>query len=434
MRRLAYTWLVALAYIAAIPLLILLDLGRRKHARKMLVWGPDPIINNKYWSAAMRAAGWESRTLMATYYSAINRREDYDLYFEDLVAGIRPAILARVLRPLAAHLYVTRHAAVIHIPFSGGPLGTTPIWRWEARLYRLAGVKTVVLPYGADAFMYSQIADVSVRHALMLSYPGAARKEQSVAARVRYWTRHADIIVVGYTPDGIGRWDVSPMNKVAIDHALWTPKSAYSQADGLAAAVKVLHTPNHRGTKGTEFLIAAVERLRAEGLAVELCLAEHRQNEEVRSMMQEADILADQFLLPGYGMAAIEGMASGLPVMASLGSEAYTRTFRRWSFLDECPILATSPESLLGHLRLLVRSPALRRALGEAGRAYVDKYHSFATAQYLFGAIYRKILGGEDVDLMNLFHPLKSEYVRSRPRVVHPLVENRLPAESPLRC
>jgi hypothetical protein len=31
--------------------------------------------------------------------------------------------------------------------------------------------------------------------------------------------------------------------------------------------------------------------------------------------------------------------------------------------------------------------------------------------------------------LMNLFHPLLSPYNRSRPRVCHPLVENRLPQD-----
>lgn len=432
MVRIAYDWAIAAVYFVVLPFLAISHVALRLGPKsRKLVWGPVPIINNKYWSAAMREAGWESTTLMESYYSSINRRGDYDVYFDDLVKGIRPAALATAIRPLAAHLYITRNAAVMHMPFSGGPLGATPIWRMEAALYRLAGVKTVVLPYGADVFLYSRITDPAVRHALQLSYPGAARTEEGIEARVRYWTRHADIIVLGYTLDGIGRWDVAPMNFVAIDVKLWRPKISYSQADGKTAAVRVLHAPNHRGAKGTEFLVSAVEQLRSRGLAIELWLVEGRQNEEVRSMMQEADILADQFLLPGYGMAAIEGMASGLPVMVALGSEEYTRTFRRWSILDECPLLATSPESLCGNLEALVSRPQLRRQLGEAGRAYIEKYHSFEATQHLFGSIYRQILRGEAVDLMNLFHPLKSDYVRTRAKVSHPLVENRLPVDAP---
>jgi hypothetical protein len=30
---------------------------------------------------------------------------------------------------------------------------------------------------------------------------------------------------------------------------------------------------------------------------------------------------------------------------------------------------------------------------------------------------------------MNLFHPLKSDYVRRTPRVQHPLVDSKLPAD-----
>jgi len=145
-------------------------------------------------------------------------------------------------------------------------------------------------------------------------------------------------------------------------------------------------------------------------------------------LMQEVDILADQCIMTGYAINSMEGMASGLPVLANHEEEYYTRVFRRYGFLDECPILSTSPENIVENIRTLVRNPNLRRTLGQAGRAFVCKYHSFASAQYLYGSIYAKILEGRDVDLMNLFHPLKSEYNRRTPHVAHPLVNSKLPA------
>lgn len=423
----------ALLYAGAVPILVLMHLAHRRRTRRRLVWGPVPIINNKYWSAAMAAAGWDSQTLMSGFYGAINRREDFDLYYDDLTRGIGPHAIARLLAPLLAHVYIARHAAVVHIPFSGGALGNTPLWRLEAFLYRLAGVRTVLLSYGADAYLYSQISDPAVRHALMLSYPDAGRNEAAIARRVRYWVRHGDVIVVGFTLEGIGRWEVATGSKLCIDLSVWKARTTYSSHDGRSGPVRILHAPNHRGVKGTEFLLDAVERLREEGLQIELVLVERKQNDEVRALMQQADVLADQFLLPGYGLAAIEGMASGLPVLANLDSESYTRIFRRHSFLDECPILSTTPESLRTNLRALVCDPQLRRTLGEAGPAYADKYHSFEAAQYLFGAIYAKLLDGKDVDLFNLFHPLKSEYNRRKPRVRHPLVDSRLPLDGARR-
>jgi hypothetical protein len=222
---------------------------------------------------------------------------------------------------------------------------------------------------------------------------------------------------------------VLPFVPFTIDADQWRPKETYSGHDGTNGTVKVIHTPNHRGVKGTEFLVKAVEELREEGLKVELLLVERMPNEEVRRLMaEEADILTEQFIATGYAMSGIEGMASGLPVMANLEHEAYTRVFRRYSYLNECPILSTTPETLKENLRVLVTNPELREELGRAGRRYAEKYHSEETARYMFEAVYEKIWFGKDIDLMNLFHPLKSEYNHHRALVEHPLVENKLPA------
>jgi glycosyltransferase involved in cell wall biosynthesis len=140
-------------------------------------------------------------------------------------------------------------------------------------------------------------------------------------------------------------------------------------------------------------------------------------------------VLAEQFLAPGYGTNGVEGLASGLPVLANLEHEAYSRVYRRFGFLNECPIVSAAPENLAERLRVLVRNPELRRELGTASRAFAEKYHSYATAQYMFGALYEKLVRGADIDLMTLFHPLLSEYNRRTPRVQHPLIENRLTSE-----
>ena len=52
------------------------SLGESKGPR--LVWGSTPIINNSYWSKAMRKAGFASETFTVDFYSKINRRSDWD--------------------------------------------------------------------------------------------------------------------------------------------------------------------------------------------------------------------------------------------------------------------------------------------------------------------------------------------------------------------
>jgi glycosyltransferase involved in cell wall biosynthesis len=415
--------------IAVVATLVAFVLGRlsRREGTEVLIWGPTPLINNKYWSQAMKEAGWDSKTLMSSY-SRINQREDFDLYFEDLIPRyVKSPRWRNHLAPIVALSYIIRNAAVFHPSFLGGPLGQTPLWRLEAYLFKWAGIRTVVQPFGGDVFMYSQIMDPAVRNALLMSYPAAARQEREIAARVHYWARHADIIVGGFIVDGMGRWDVPAGNYLCIDTKQWPAKMQYSTHDGVSGSVKIMHAPNHRGVKGTEFVIDAVEQLKAEGLQIELVLLEKVPNERVRELMQEVDILADQFVLSGYGLNAVEGMSSGLPVMSNMDDEAHARVFRRYSYLNECPIVSTSVETIKRNLKALIRNPGLREELGRAGRQYTEKYHSYAAAQYLFGSIYDKILYGKDVDLMNLFHPLKSEYNQRTPCVNHPLKDNHLP-------
>jgi hypothetical protein len=54
---------------------------------------------------------------------------------------------------------VLRGGRVLHCPFSGFALGSSLFWRLEGVLLGLAGVKVVILPYGADFYAYSRMLD-----------------------------------------------------------------------------------------------------------------------------------------------------------------------------------------------------------------------------------------------------------------------------------
>jgi hypothetical protein len=111
--------------------------------RKELIWGPEAIINNKYWSEALRAAGYSSKTLMRQV-ARINKKEDFDLYYDDVIPKwIGSSRVRKLLGPSFAFLHMVTHGSVVHIPFTGGPLGTSPLWRLEAYLLHSAGIKTV---------------------------------------------------------------------------------------------------------------------------------------------------------------------------------------------------------------------------------------------------------------------------------------------------
>jgi hypothetical protein len=426
-----YYMLYAVIALIAAPVFFCISLVLALLARMLgkttpprLVWGPTPIMNNKYWSQAMRKLGFSSQTLMRSHYERINDKADFDEYVFDRYTRIIP----RPLKLLLLFWESLFRFDVFFISNDGWLLGKTPYWRFEAHLLKLARKKIVILPYGGDCFVYRNVRSTTTLHALLLSYPDAARHQETVAARVHYWMRHGDAVIPGCAnPDGFGRWSTIVPSMLHIDLAQWHVSTRNNSADGRNGKVVIAHAPNHTGFKGTEFVNHAIEILKSEGLQVELRLLQGMKNTEVRQVLsEEVDILAEALNYPAYALNALEGMACGLPVLSNLEDEDYTLMMRRWSFLDECPIVSTSPETIIENLRLLVTHPELRIRLGKASRQYVEKYHSLEASAELFGSTLDYIYGRLDAQrFMNLYHPLLGKH-KDTPRIQHPLKNNRI--------
>lgn len=390
--------------------------------KERLVFGSTPILNLMYRSAAMRAHGYETHTLVNGFYAKINKRSDWDSLLDERFSRV-PARF----RKFAAFLWALGRFDVFFISFDGFLLGGTRFQFLESSIIRLAGKKTIVAPYGGDAYVYRNIRSLSLLHCLMISYPAAARAQDAIEARVRHWTRMADAVVIGNMgPDGFGRWDVLTPSALHIDTDKWVVSDERRKQPG--DPVVIGHMPNHRGVKGTEFLICAVKQLQAEGYNVELLLIEGRQNEEVRALMQtQVDILVENLNMTGYGLTGLEGMACSLPVISNFENDATLTHFRRWSYLSECPVVSGCPENIYLLLKRLVNDDALRAELGKAGREYVEKYHSLEAAHYLFSRVIDYVYGRrEHAEMINLFHPIIGEHGRQA-KISHPLRNNRLP-------
>lgn len=419
---------IPFCFIRDMTLLIILGvLALIAHFKKKekLIFGTTPIISYAYWCRAMKVHHPHAMTLMKGYY-AINKKDDFDVYAED----VTPKLFrnSSFCKNFFAFNYIIFNAEMFVTSFDNVVLEGY-FQFFEPFFLKVANVKQVILPYGGDSYVYRRVKDLSLQHGLLVSYPNPARNEEIISQNVTYRNKYADAIIIGIMNDGFGRWDVLNPQYTVIDTSLWKMKTSYSQANGHEGEVVIAHTPNHRGFKGSEFILQAVEELKDEGLKIRLDLIEKKKNSEVKEILCNADILAEQIIATGYALSGIEGMVTGLPVLSNLDSKAFTQIFRRYTFLNECPILSTTPENIKENLRLLITNPELREQLGRAGRKYTEKYHSYKTAQYMFGAIYDKIIDGKDVDLMNLFHPLLSEYNKSTPKVEHPLINNKFPQD-----
>jgi hypothetical protein len=344
-----------------------------------------PIISIKYWSASLRARGYESRTCVTGHY-AINERADFDVYYDEFLSR---GLIFDPLRGYLVFLFVLRSADIYLCFFDGGFLQLTALRRLELPLLRLAGKRIIVSPYGSDIAVPGHLG--VAEEPLLRDYPEIAVHGERVRRRVLGLTRWANLIVRNYQYGYLPRWDVLWPTQIAIDTEQWRSVAARSDADGHDGEVVVVHAPNHRNIKGTDGLIEVVEELRSEGLRVRLDLLERRPNAQVRIAVLSSDIVAEQFIA-GYALFAIEGMAAARPVLSALDwmpEEVREDLARR-----ELPIVDTDLITLKTNLGELVRDPLRRRILGEEGRRFVLEHHSYEAVGSVWEAIIEHVWSG----------------------------------------
>ncbi|HEY3185197.1 MAG TPA: glycosyltransferase family 4 protein [Gaiellaceae bacterium] len=130
----------------------------------------------------------------------------------------------------------------------------------------------------------------------------------------------------------------------------------------------VVHAPSNREKKGTRWVIEACARL-----PVDLDIVEGVPHDVARERYARADIVVDQLNAGWHGVFALECMALGKPVVTYLRPELVDRAEAGYGV--RLPIVPATKETLAAALRRLVESPALRREVGAASRAYVERVH-----------------------------------------------------------
>lgn len=371
---------LAATFLFLLPIVVCVLISRlsvRRARRPRLVWGPVPIISIKYWSEAMARRGFASTTIVYDVYS-INNRGDFDVVLD------RGPL--RALRPYRTFVRVLLTADIVNFFFDGGFLAPTPL-RWlECRLLRLAGKKIVLSPYGSDIAVAEFLGPF--REPTIESTPHLIERETDIRRRVDHFCRWGDFIVRNVQPGYLPRWDVLWPTCLAIDTDAWSPQPPVPRED-----VIVAHSANHPALKGTDLLVRAAEQLRSEGVPVQLDLMTGVTNTEVRRRVRAADVLAEQFLA-GYGLAAIEGMSAGKPVLAHMAW--LDEEIRHETALRECPVVDTPPSEIADRLRTTVTDAGLRARLGEEGRAYVLRHHSLEAVGRVWERIFLHVWTGMD--------------------------------------
>ena len=232
-------------------------------------------------------------------------------------------------------------------------------------------------------------------HAVQSSYPQYSRQQNRIKKNVDYWIKNADAFLPGNMgPEGFGRWDVLIPSTLFLDLEYWKKSKKNNLSNGKSGEIVIAHCPNHRGFKGTEFIIQTIKQLQHEGFKVVLKIIENMPNNKVKKIMaEEADIIVEQIIFSGHGLNALEGMASGLPTICNLEDENYTYQFVVGHISMNVQYLLSL--KIKNVLKKLIVNPQLLK-IGIASRKYVDKYHGLD-----FKYFFKKII---DLCMTIIFH------------------------------
>jgi glycosyltransferase involved in cell wall biosynthesis len=350
--------------------------------------GPEPMVSYVYHKRALERQGFSAQTFVREVYFITDA---FDVRADLLLPGPLSALAKYYLFILAVSRY-----RCLYTSFKGGPLGVCALlWRIEPFLYRVAGVKTVILPYGSDVQVLTRSPNLLYKHAVGVDYPGQRFMRRSIASKVDLWTRQADHIVGGCEwVDYMYHWDTLMLNHFSIDTELWkpAPETERQRPRDPTQRLVILHAPNHRALKGSAYFEQAVKELKEEGFEVELKVVEKVPNNEMRALMRSADVVADQLVIGWYAMFAMEAMALGKPVLCYL-REDLKRFYIDAGLIspEEIPIVECSPTKVKEVIKGLVMDREALDEIGKRSRAFIEKHHSLESVGTIFTAINRSI-------------------------------------------
>lgn len=278
-----------------------------------------------------------------------------------------------------------RWADVIHWHFNNSTLPFDADLRYAARL----GKARVVEFWGSDIRNPRITAeDNPYAWQIYADEPDAGRRREKRSQRTqRRFARYGfHCILPGE--------ELRPHLVEGLFRSVWMTRSrvlladyqpCYSDPD--AARPLVVHSASSTQRKGTDAVLAAIERLRATcpgGFDFELIHGVS--HEQSLDLVRRCDLFIDQFAAGAYGLAAVEAMALGKPVVGHIMPAL------REQLPADLPIVDAKRENLPEVVGGLLADGARRAKLGRQGRAFVEHHHDAVAIARKLVEHYKKLM------------------------------------------
>ena len=355
---------------------------RLSWSRPRTMWGVTPILTLPLLAKCDRLLGFRSESLVFTVYHTtssfdINLKALSGFVYRNFPRWIgkfhRAILRLALIRYDVFHTFCDRGL----LPASGGlqiePAEMEAIGRHGRRLYAYT--------YGAD--VRTREATLALgRYNLCVECPEPGRfctcDDEKGARNIDAIRQHATALVSMGDMLTYAR-DARNMHYWPIDTAKF-PETGTDWITG--RTLRVGHAPNHAHFKGTQFLVDAIERLKAQGYAIELISITDVANTEVIALFKSCDVVADQFIAGFHGYTALEAMALGKPVLC------YLRDSQAAIDPANCPMINCSPDTVEAVLRGCLEGDFDLAELGRRSRSYIEHYYSLEAVAIRLGKLY----------------------------------------------
>jgi glycosyltransferase involved in cell wall biosynthesis len=351
---------------------------------------PDVVGGNPAGlAAAERELGFESTSVVLS-------PSPYGYAVDDVVWDDRDGVVVRELKRWRLLVHVLRDFDVVHFNFGStiapqrvvrdaleherAASSRLRVWTAYAAVTEQVDLpllkradKAVFVTFQGDDARQGDVLDRFGSNVAAEAAPGhySADSDRNKRRRISRFDQYADGIYA-LNPDLLHvlpeRARFLPYSNV--DPRAWEPAAPA----GWGVPPLVLHMPTNREIKGTRFVLDAVSRLQAEGVALDFRLVEGVTRDEAKSLYRSADLVVDQLLVGWYGGLAVEAMALERPVVAYLREEDLG--FVPPEMRAEIPVISAEPATIYDVLKELLTTRRGELAeMGRRGGEYVRRWH-----------------------------------------------------------
>jgi glycosyltransferase involved in cell wall biosynthesis len=331
---------------------------------------------------ALRSIGVEAHGLVRRS-SVI--QDSGELECVDWIGGLRP--IARLIRGIRWRSKLLRRvnwADVIH-------------WHWGDTTWRGLDLRYIawrkkprLIEFWGDDLRQSQIAsrDNSFLNAMYAKDPTRA-VDRGAEAQTLFRKHGFDCLIPGYEladylrPDLFTGYYQTRPRLMLEDYIPKFPEASNRKP-------LLVHAPSETTVKGTDAVLAAVAEV-SRDQSFDFRLIHNLPRAQALEVVASCDVFLDQFVLGCEGLAALEAMALGKPVVCFIKPSLMPR------YPSGLPIIVADQNTLSDAIRDLVQDGARRRDAGIRSRDYVEEHHDARKVAAELKEIYADVLSATKI-------------------------------------